>query len=216
MLYPTCKLTNQFQLDALENTYAVDYNFLAGVAYETTAVSTYLLEKWFGASDIAIDEEDFVTQWRKDSGNELEQVSFKLFSFPRAPGVGILSIRGTETPMDRLFNSQLYLGSVLTQVVRGFMPFSWLWDDIYPDLLATTTWVASDHLQQSDYYRITTEFANDLLINGYSASAKTFQWLRTTGVSLGGGLALITGAQTDAFAFAYSGPVSLPFLFILS
>ena len=54
----------------------------------------------------------------------------------------------------------------------------------------------------------TTEFVNDLLLNDYSPSpnGKRFDWLRTTGVSLGGGLALITGAQTDAYAFAFSGP----------
>lgn len=100
----------------------------------------------------------------------------------------------------------MYLGTVLTQVVRALMPFSWVWDSIYDDLLVTTSWVASDHLQNSDYYRITTDFANDLLRNNYNANGKSFDWLRTTGVSLGGGLALITGAQTDAYAFAYSGP----------
>ncbi|KAL7540552.1 hypothetical protein ACHAXR_010204 [Thalassiosira sp. AJA248-18] len=207
MLYPNCKLTNHFALPAgLDNTYALDYNFLAGIAYETTDVSIYLIDKWFGQSSAAIDEADFVTQWRKDSGNSLEQVSFKLFSFPSSPGVGILSIRGTETSVDRMFNAQLYLGSVLTQLIRAFMPFSWIWDSIYDDLLATTSWVASDHLQKSDYYRITTDFVNDLLLNNYTIDGKNFQWLRTTGVSLGGGLALITGAQTDAYAFAYSGP----------
>lgn len=166
------------------------------------------MERWFGSPNVVVDEEDFVSQWREDSGNADEQVSFKLFSFPVSPGIGILSIRGTETPMDRLGNAQLYIGSVLTQLVRGLMPFSWLWDDSYDDLLLTTSWVASDHLQQSDYYRITTEFVNDLLLNDYSPSpnGKRFDWLRTTGVSLGGGLALITGAQTDAYAFAFSGP----------
>ncbi len=86
------------------------------------------------------------------------------------------------------------------------MPFSWVWNPIYPDLIATTSWLASDHLSKSDYYKITTEFANDLLINNYTYNGKSFQWLRTTGVSLGGGLALITGGQTDAYAFAFSGP----------
>lgn len=206
MLYPNCKLNGQFSIPGLDNTYALDYNFLAGIGYETTDVTTYLVDKWFRQKDVPVEEAGFVTQWRQDSGNSLEQVSFKLFSFPSSPGVGILSIRGTETPMDRLFNAHMYLGTVLTQLVRAVMPFSWIWDGIYPDLLATTSWVASDHLQKSDYYRITTDFANDLLLNNYTVDGKSFQWLRTTGVSLGGGLALITGAQTDAYAFAYSGP----------
>ena len=205
VLYPQCKLTNDFELPGLDNTYAMDYNFLAGIAYETSDVSSYLLDKWFRQTNFAIEEEDFVAQWRRDSGNSLEQVSFKLFSFSSSPGVGILSIRGTETPMDRLSNAEMYMATVLTQVVRAFMPFSWVWDSIYDDLLVTTNWVASEHLQKTAYYRITTEFVNDLLLNGYTANGKSFQWLRTTGVSLGGGLALITGAQTDAHAFAFSG-----------
>lgn len=206
MLYPNCKLTDHFALPGLNNTYALDYNLMAGIAYEASNVTEYLLNKWFRGSNIAIEETDFVNQWREESGNSLEQVSFKLFSFPSSPGSGILSIRGTETPMDRLFNSQMYLGTVLTMLIRALMPFSWIWDAIYDDLLVSTNWVASDHLKKSDYYRIITDFANDLLLNNYKVDDKSFQWLRTTGVSLGGGLALITGAQTDAYAFAYSGP----------
>lgn len=208
MLYPNCQLTDQFAIpgQAVDNTYAMDYNLLAGIAYEVPEVTKYVMDRWFLQSGVAVDEVDFVNQWRQDSGNSEQQVSFKLFSFPSSPGVGILSIRGTETPMDRLFNSQLYLGSVLTAVVRTLMPFSWLWDPIYEDLLVSTSWVVSDNLAKSDYYRITTEFANDLTRNNYTYDGKSFQWLRTTGVSLGGGLALITGAQSDAYAFAYSGP----------
>jgi len=192
MLYTNCKLTNHFSIPGLDNTYALDYNLLGGIAYETPEMTTYVMDKWFLEAGLAVDEADFVTQWRKDSGNELNQVSFKLFSFPDSPGHGILSIRGTETPIDRLNNAQMYLGTALGMVVRALMPFSWLWNPIYPDLLQTTSWVASDQLQKSEYYRVTTDFVNDLLVDGYSVNGKSFQWLRSTGVSLGGGLALIT------------------------
>jgi len=192
MLYTTCKLTNHFGIPGLDNTYALDYNLLGGIAYETPEMTTYVMDKWFLEAGLAVDETDFVTQWRKDSGNELNQVSFKLFSFPSSPGHGILSIRGTETPIDRLNNAQMYLGTALGMVVRALMPFSWLWNPIYPDLLQTTSWVASDQLQKSEYYKVTTDFVNDLLVDGYSVNGKSFQWLRSTGVSLGGGLALIT------------------------
>ena len=185
-------MTNHFGIPGLDNTYALDYNLLGGIAYETPEMATYVMDKWFLEAGLAVDETDFVTQWRKYSGNELNQVSFKLFSFPSLPGVGILSIRGTETPIDRLNNAQMYLGTALGMVVRALMPFSWLWNPVYPDLLQTTSWVASDQLQKSEYYRVTTDFVNDLLVDGYSVNGKTFQWLRSTGVSLGGGLALIT------------------------
>ena len=77
------------------------------------------MERWFGSPNVVVDEENFVSQWREDSGNADEQVSFKLFSFPVSPGIGILSIRGTETPMDRLDNAQLYLGSDAIQLALG-------------------------------------------------------------------------------------------------
>lgn len=196
MLYPNCQLTNQYAIPGVNNTYVTDYNLLAGLAYETPEVNKYALDRWFLGEDRVVDETQFVKQWRKDSGNSDSQASFKVFSFPSSPGVGIFSIRGTETPLDALFNIQLYCGTVLTMVVRYAMPFSWLWDSIYDDLVATTTWVASDHLQQSEYYRVTTDFVNEVL-GGYSVNGTGFNWLRSTGVSLGGGLALITGAQTD-------------------
>ena len=196
MLYPNCQLTNQYAFPGIDNTYVTDYNLLAGLAYETPEVNKYALDRWFLGENRVVDETEFVKQWRTDSGNSDSQVSFKVFSFPSSPGVGILSIRGTETPLDALFNIQLYCGTVLTMVVRYAMPFSWLWDSIYDDLVATTTWVASEHLQQSEYYRVTTDFVNEVL-GGYSVNGTGFNWLRSTGVSLGGGLALITGAQTD-------------------
>ncbi|KAL7544821.1 hypothetical protein ACHAWF_008188 [Thalassiosira exigua] len=99
ILYPNCELTDQFAFPGLDKTYALDYNLMAGIAYETTNVTTYLLDKWFLRDNAVVEEADFVNQWRQDSGNALEQVSFKLFSFPSSPGVGVLSIRGTDTPM---------------------------------------------------------------------------------------------------------------------
>ena len=77
MLYPNCKVTNQFAFPGLDNSYALDYNFLAGMAYEPTNVSNYLVDRWFGEG-VVVDDEDFVKKWRKDTGNDLEQVSFKL------------------------------------------------------------------------------------------------------------------------------------------
>ena len=47
---------------------------------------------------------------------------------------------------------------------------------------------------------------NDILENGYGESyGNNFTDMHITGVSLGGGLAIITGAQTNAYAVAFSG-----------
>ncbi|CAB9522076.1 Lipase (class 3) [Seminavis robusta] len=205
--YPACKLDKDFAIPGQNFTYMMDYNIMAALGYETYNVSQYILNKWFGEEAGWLDETQFVNQWRAESGNAKSHASFKLFSKTSQPGVGVLSIRGTETPTDRLLNSQLYMGTALTTFVRALMPFNWLWGNVYEDLLATTSWIASDHLLQSAYYKVTSNFANDMLNNQYEFDGKTynFNFLRTTGVSLGGGLALITGAQTEAYAVSISG-----------
>ena len=85
------------------------------------------------------------------------------------------------------------------------MPLNWLWSGIYDDLIAAISWWGSDNLSEAAYYKITTAFVNDLTQNDYSYNGKTFHTLRMTGVSLGGGIAMITGAQTEAYAVAISG-----------
>lgn len=94
----------------------------------------------------------------------------------------------------------------MMQVVRAFMPLGWLFEPIYDDLIAAVSWISSHHLREAAYYRVTTDFVNDLLVNNYTYNGKSFNTLRTTGVSLGGGMALITGAQTNAYAVAFAGP----------
>ena len=58
----------------------------------------------------------------------------------------------------------------------------------------------SGSLQRIAYYKATTAFANDL------KDANAYQSLQLTGHSLGGGLAIISGAQTSLPAVALSGP----------
>ena len=205
LYYPYCKVSKGFDFDPKGFSYAYDYNMLAALAYETPNVTGYLLDRWFAGENVIVDETPFVTKWREDTDNVGNPVSFKLFSVPSLPGTGIVSIRGTQTTEDRLINGQLYMSSIFTQLVRYAQPFSWLWSTIWDDLIATVSWVSTDRLNRAAHYRITTRFVNDLVKNNYTFEGKSFHTLRTTGVSLGGGIALITGAQTGAFAFAIAG-----------
>lgn len=207
LAYPGCKLTKGFEYPTQRGfSYSMDYMFLAALAYETENVTDYLLDKWFGGVDVLVDETDFVNQWKVDNNVAGSGASFKLYSVPSVPGFGIVAIRGTQTQRDALLNYQLYLSSILMQVVRAFMPFGWLFQDIYDDLIGAVSWISSEQLENAAYYRVTTDFVNDLLENNYTYNGKSFDTLRTTGVSLGGGIALITGAQTNAFAVAFAGP----------
>lgn len=62
--------------------------------------------------------------------------------------------------------------------------------------------IQSESLKKVSYYTVTTAFINDVLA-GYGGAS--YDTLRVTGASLGGGLAIITGAQTGAAAVAISG-----------
>jgi len=206
VLYPTCTLGKGYEFPGRDETRMVDYNMLGALGYETQNVSDYILDKWFQEVDLFVDETSLVAQWKEDSGNTFSQVSFKLFSMPSQPKFGVVSIRGTETPADRLMNSQIYMSSVLTQVMEYLIPFGWIFAPIYPDLVAITNWIGSEQLVDSNYYSVVTDFVNDLVVGNYTYEGKTFDTLRVTGVSLGGGLAMIVGAQTGAYAVSFAGP----------
>lgn len=203
--YPFCKVAKGFDFTTSGFSYVYDYNMLAALAYETPNVTGYLLDRWFGWEDALVDETPFVTAWREKTNNAGNPVSFKLFSIRGLPGTAVVSIRGTQTAEDRLLNGQLYMSSILTQIVRYIQPFAWLWSPIWDDLIASVSWVSSERLNKAAYYRITTQFVNDVIHNNFTHDGKSYHTLRTTGVSLGGGIALITGAQTGAYTLAIAG-----------
>lgn len=97
---------------------------------------------------------------------------------------------------------QLWSAAGLAQVVKWMTPFGWVWEPVLPHLIYLANLVESSAIADVAYYKVTTQFVNDVL-EGYGGGR--FQNLHVTGVSLGGGLAIITGAQTDAFAIAISG-----------
>lgn len=201
--YPNCKLSKGFEFPGDGAADIGDYSYLSAMAYETSNVNNYTLAKWFGP-DMVVDENEFVAQYRKDSGTATNPVYFKLFSFPNEPGYAIMSIRGSETAMDWLANMQLWSAAGLAQVVKWFTPFGWIWEPVLPHLIYMVSKVESKAISAVSYYQVTTNFVNDVLENGYGG--EKYSNLHVTGVSLGGGLAIITGAQTNAFTVAISGP----------
>jgi len=77
-----------------------------------------------------------------------------------------------------------------------------LWHPILDELVAFVDFIQNKNIKRVSYYNVTSGFINDIL-DGYGES--NFTTLRVTGASLGGGLAIITGAQTGAAAVAISG-----------
>ena len=86
-------------------------------------------------------------------------------------------------------------------MVKHLLPFGWIWTPILPDLVRVVNYAQSKSLKDIAYYKVTTQFVRDLQ-GGYGG---TNYHLYITGASLGGGLSIITGAQTGAHAVAISG-----------
>jgi len=94
LLYPTCKLTKGFDFQPGNKATSLgDYSFLSALAYEKASIVNYTMSEWFG-QDTIVDEEEFVAQYREESGTDMSPVYFKLFSFPSYPGYAVMSIRG--------------------------------------------------------------------------------------------------------------------------
>lgn len=92
--YPTCKLTKGFEFQPGDKATSLgDYSFLSALAYEKASIVNYTMTEWFGP-DTIVDEKEFVTQYREESGTVMSPVYFKLFSFPSYPGYAVMSIRG--------------------------------------------------------------------------------------------------------------------------
>ncbi|OEU08431.1 hypothetical protein FRACYDRAFT_212694 [Fragilariopsis cylindrus CCMP1102] len=198
--YPTCSMSKGFQLSVDGenfNSALADYAFLSAMAYEVPSVTGYLLPQWFGARGIAVDEDEFVKQYREESGTDGNPTYFKLFTFPSVPETAVVAIRGSQTSWDWMVNMQLWSASGLAQIVKWLTPYGWLWTPVLDDLVYFVSIIQSDSLKKVSYYTVTTDFVNSI--------SDTYDSLRVTGASLGGGIAIITAAQTGVSAVAISG-----------
>ena len=86
------------------------------------------------------------------------------------------------------------------QGVRAFLPFGHMWTPIIDEMLVLLTAIQSGTLDRLSFYTATTAFAEYLRDSGNYTS------IVITGHSLGGGLGIISGAQTGIQAVAISGP----------
>ena len=81
-------------------------------------------------------------------------------------------------------------------------PLGYIWEPIMDEVVLCINVVQSRKLKEVSYYHYTSEFVKTLY-NGYDG--RKYKNLRVTGASLGGGLAILTGAITGAGAIAISG-----------
>jgi lipase ATG15 len=197
--YPTCTLSKNLGIINEGETFDAslrDYSFLSALAYEVTDVTGYLLPQWFGEGKV-VDEDATVRKYRVDSDTTANPIYFKLFTFPDSPDTAVVAIRGSQTSWDWMVNMQLWSAAGLAQIVKWMTPYGWLWDPILDRLVSFVNFVQADSVDKVSYYTVTTDFVNEF--------KNIYDGIRITGASLGGGLAIITGAQSRRPAVAISG-----------
>eukprot|EP00522_Entomoneis_paludosa_P011926 CAMPEP_0172439516 /NCGR_PEP_ID=MMETSP1065-20121228/474_1 /TAXON_ID=265537 /ORGANISM="Amphiprora paludosa, Strain CCMP125" /LENGTH=969 /DNA_ID=CAMNT_0013188207 /DNA_START=79 /DNA_END=2988 /DNA_ORIENTATION=- len=203
--YPTCSMTSDFAIPSESGSGAsssalADYAYMAAIAYTAPESMPEVLDAWFG-EDVAVDNVDLVSEFR--SSREADSaVHFKLLTFPTLNSdFAVVTIRGTNNGWDMISDAQLWSAAWLAQAVRSVLPLGEIWNPILENLVETIGVLQSASLRKVAFYVSTSEFVEWL-----RDEKKLFPMLRVTGHSLGGGLAMITGAQTQTPAIGLSGP----------
>jgi len=202
--YPTCNVGSSSKLiDGLidgETAGLADYIFISGLAYKDSSIVQPQLDQWFGEG-VATDEVDLVKNYRS-SINDRSSVQYKLISFNHGTEkpTALLSVRGTATAADTLADAQLWIGAIGFQLTRFVVPFGSLFTPVLNKFVTIIAWLASDSIERVAFYKETTAFANKM------KEDPNFGKIQVTGHSLGGGIAMITAAQSEIPGVAVSGP----------
>lgn len=199
--YPTCAVQKGFSLPGEKFASLASYSFLSTLTFSSAEESQPLLDQWFGNGTV-IDDYQYVDNYRKSTGTENHPVTYKLFTIPDQPTFGIVGIRGSEAMWDWMVDIQLWAGGILAQIIKNINPFGFFWEPILDEVVYMINSVQSKKLKELSYYRFTSEFI-ETLYDGYDG--RKYENLRVTGASLGGGLAILTGAITGASAISFSG-----------
>ena len=201
--YPTCDMSSNGIQEFDDSASLADYAFLAGLPYKTDEIIKDDLA-FFKNSDYNITyDPEFVEAYRIENDYDNAAVKFDLYRiqhFDDGKESAIVSIRGTHTSYDLLADLQLWSAAMLMQVVRAVLPLGGIWTPVFDELIFAISKFQSSSLEQISFYIVTTAFVNDIKEQGI------FDSVQLTGHSLGGGLAIISGAQSKTPAVALSGP----------
>jgi len=198
--YPTCQLKKGLSGDDVD---LADFAFLSGLAYSPGSYVEEMLDTWYGEEKEASNNVTLVEEFKKhpdyeEHYNTGSAVSYRLITF--SDNSAVLTIRGTSNVWDWVADAQLWLSATLFQGLRFVLPFSQLYTPILHRLVWLISLLESENLEKVSYYKETRGFVE------YLKKQKLFEHLQVTGHSLGGGLAIITGVQSNTSAVALSGP----------
>ena len=192
--YTTCKFGKG--LESSPSRLMADYAFLAGIAYRNENITQSELDQWFGPGN-STDRPEIVSEFQNLTSTADTAVSYKLITFGN---FAIVAIRGTTNAWDMLSDAQLWSAAACFQMLRAILPIGEIWTPILSQLVLAISYLQAESIKKVSFYKETTAFVRYLQRSGDYAN------VQVTGHSLGGGLAIITGAQTGAAAVALSGP----------
>jgi len=211
--YTSCQLGGGIFPPASTDNSLADFALLSSAAYLAPDVANTTLKEWFAEVGITTKvEEDIVAEFRDgyEKANGKSPVEYKFFGFPDAnggEGVGVVSIRGTSNGWDALSDAQLWSAAALGQWIRAIMPLGSLFTPILQYLVEIVSVIESGHLDSVAFYKQTSAFVKHVNDPKYDdALGGKYAHIMITGHSLGGGLAMISGAQQKVPAVALSGP----------
>lgn len=199
--YASCTLTNNIKSPDGDKTSLADFAFLSAIASYKDDVVDEALPLWFEGE--VLNQDFIVKDFKDDYIKTTLPVVYKLFNFPGSQ-MNIVSIRGTSNAWDALADAQLWLGAVLFQVVRAFVPMGETISPVLPHLVKGVSLIEDKALQDVSYYKEVNSFVTKLK-GGKDDNTQ----LVIVGHSLGGGIAMVTGAQTKVPSVALSGPNNL-------
>jgi lipase ATG15 len=196
--YSSCEMTNG-AVDTSSTT-LLDYSFLSTLAYETKDITNATLDTWFQDTNV-INHEFLVEEFREEyeKQNSKSSVSYKFIGFPDK-SVGVVSVRGTLNLWDVMSDIQLWAGALISQLARSFIPVGNILTPLFEFLVEIVAKLESSSLEKVSFYKQTTAFVNHV------KELNLYDEIYITGHSLGGGIAMISGVQTETFAIAISGP----------
>eukprot|EP00956_Cyclotella_meneghiniana_P018005 scaffold29788_cov21-Cyclotella_meneghiniana.AAC.1 len=158
-----------------------------------------VLDTWFGEGEAILDQ-DVIPSFRKAHPELPSSASFQLVTF--SDGSAVVCVQGTKTYHDFLVNARLWHAASLFQLVQGAMPFGFAVNALIQFCVDILSNLETESVKKVSYYVETTAFVNFLKESG------NYTKVEITGHGLGGGLALITGAQTKTRAIGISAPSS--------
>eukprot|EP00586_Coscinodiscus_wailesii_P013946 CAMPEP_0172501448 /NCGR_PEP_ID=MMETSP1066-20121228/149922_1 /TAXON_ID=671091 /ORGANISM="Coscinodiscus wailesii, Strain CCMP2513" /LENGTH=348 /DNA_ID=CAMNT_0013276235 /DNA_START=455 /DNA_END=1501 /DNA_ORIENTATION=- len=204
LAYPTCTVKKGLGYPEGVEPNLSDYAFIAKLAYFEPNLVQPGLNSWFGALDMNVTNEITIVKQFKERQEKKQQnnpVAFSFISFDvEGKKIGIVSVRGTSNILEMLVDLQLWTSAALAQMLRAVVPIGHVWDSILPTLLKIASMFSSQAVEKVAFYKHTTAFVNEIVASGnYSA-------VHITGHSLGGGIAIITGAQTGIPVIGLSAP----------